>query len=88
MTNLDKAVELTNRSKDDLSENECPLHFGILPKRRCDDQCGECWEEELWALIPDCFKACECRVCKRHQETCCAKETEECTGHCPVLTRI
>ena len=88
MTNLEKAIEMTGKFGEGLKENGCPLSVGIIPKRNCDEQCSLCWEEEFWALIPDCYKQCQCRVCKDNEYECCANETDKCKGNCVVLKKI
>ena len=84
MTNLEKGVEISGRTSEDLLNNECPQLYGILPSRNCDDQCTICWEDEYSGMYPDCFKRCECEVCQKHEEVCCLNKTEECKGKCPA----
>lgn len=81
MENIDKGIELTGRTAEDLENNGCVYDIGIVPPK-CNEDCFECWHTEFTAMIPDCFKACDCDTCERHEETCCVNKKEECKDKC------
>lgn len=85
LTNLEKGIEISGRTSEDLVNNECPRDLNILPKRGCDEQCSFCWEEEFTGMYPDCWKPCECEVCQKYDETCCLNKTDNCMD-CPALS--
>jgi hypothetical protein len=82
MRNIDKGVELTGRTAEDLINNECVFYIGILPSAGCTEECGECWESKFKSMVPDCFKQCSCEVCERYEEVCCVNKKDECRGNC------
>lgn len=81
---IDKGIEISGKTEEDLRDNACPQAFNLLT-HSCNEDCGECWEEEYIGTFPECFKICACRVCEKHEEACCVNEKEECKGNCIVF---
>ena len=62
MTNIEKGIEITGRTADDLKDNECPRSLGIVTSS-CTENCCDCWKEKFTALrqpsLPDGFQCIE-----------------------------